>query len=133
MFVKILSKISWPVIDLSSACSSINRLHKYLLVQRVAADTLLDIFIYKVYARKYLRPTKGIGLVNCIWIYDINWRDVQRKHVANEVDRTKFRGTTTKRPLQKQTLIAQSETCNTTRPHQAISKNIWVCLIYIFI
>jgi len=72
MFVKILSKISWPVIDLSSACSSINRLHKYLLVQGVAADTLLDIFIYKVYARKYLRPTKGIGLVNCIWIDDIN-------------------------------------------------------------
>jgi len=34
----------------------------------------------------------------------INWREVQRKTVANNVDRVKFKGTMTKWPVQKQTL-----------------------------
>jgi len=44
----------------------------------------------------------------------VNWRDIQRKYEAHNVERVKFKGTLTEWPVQKKHL-EHHETCKTTR------------------
>jgi len=55
--------------------------------------------------------------VNLLWknIFSINWRDVKKKHVANNVYRVRFRGTMPKWPVQETTTRQQHKTRKITR------------------
>ena len=69
-----------------------------------------NIYILSVYRVSWIGKAKYISksyfIINLnFWIgtYNINWGDVQRKKCCKQWRHVKFKGTMTKRPLQKQT------------------------------
>jgi len=57
------------------------------------------------------------NVIMSIWsTFYVNWRDVQRKHVADKADRVTFKGTITKWHVQKQKCrtVQYTQTSKTT-------------------